>query len=102
MQRQKMSDTAPIGASRAEAVAIKALHFIAEDRAELDRFMALTGVTPGELRAAASNPGFLVGVLDYLLGHEPTLLRFTESRRLPPEVVTEARQVLAGPEDIVW
>ena len=46
-------------AEAAEALAIAALTFIAEEPERLGRFLALTGIGPESLRAAAREPGFL-------------------------------------------
>jgi hypothetical protein len=80
----------------AEHLAIQALTFIGGDPAELGRFLAMTGIGPAELRAAAHEPGFLVGVLDHILGHEPLLLAFAKDADIRPDSVAKARQALAG------
>jgi hypothetical protein len=80
----------------AEALAIQALNFIGQDAAELGRFLALTGIGPAELRQAAHEPGFLTGVLDHILGHEPTLIAFAKDAGVEPFDVALARQVLGG------
>ncbi len=74
-----------------EALAIAALGFLAEDGERLNRFLALTGIEPAGIRAAAQEDGFLVSVLDYLLADEPLLLAFTANARLRPEAVAAAR-----------
>jgi hypothetical protein len=80
----------------AEALAIQALTFVGRDPTELGRFLALTGIGPAELRQVAHEPGFLVGVFDYILGHEPTLIAFAEDAGLQPFDVALAREVLGG------
>ena len=50
----------------AEGLAIQALTFIAGDGERLGRFLATTGIGPAQIRAAAQEPSFLLGVLDYL------------------------------------
>jgi hypothetical protein len=80
----------------AEHLAIQALTFIGSDAAELGRFLALTGIGPAELRAAAHEPGFLVGVLDHVLGYEPLLLAFAKDADIAPTAVAQAREALAG------
>ncbi|HRK25590.1 MAG TPA: DUF3572 family protein, partial [Beijerinckiaceae bacterium] len=59
-----------------EALAIDALGFIAGDAERLGRFLALTGLGPGTLRAAAADPAFLIRVLDYLAEDESALIAF--------------------------
>lgn len=78
----------------AEALAVAALAFIAADRTLFDRFLALTGLEVQALRQAAATPGFLPGVLDFILAHEPTLLAFAADARADPTRVAAARQAL--------
>jgi hypothetical protein len=80
----------------AEHLAIRALGFIGQDPAELGRFLALTGIGPTELRSAAHEPEFLVGVLDHILGYEPLLLAFAKDADIKPASVAKAREALAG------
>lgn len=78
-----------------EVVAIDALGFIAADATLLRRFLDLTGFRLENLRDAAMRPNFLPAVLDFLLGHEPTLLTFAEKSGRSPDAVPRARQALA-------
>ncbi|MBB3952703.1 DUF3572 domain-containing protein [Aureimonas jatrophae] len=80
----------------AEAVAIDALAFIAGDQELLGRFLDLTGLRADEIRAAAGQPGFLVGVLDFVLAHEPTLVTFCQNTATEPEMIQIARDRLDG------
>jgi len=80
----------------AEQLAVQALTFIAGDAAALGRFLALTGIGPAEIRGAAREPGFLVGVLDYLLGDEQLLIAFAADAGVAPEDVAAARTALSG------
>jgi uncharacterized protein DUF3572 len=80
----------------ARELAIAALGFIAGDPEQLNRFLALSGIDPGAIRAAAGEPGFLAGVLAYISGHERTLMAFAAHAGIAPEQIERARQVLAG------
>jgi hypothetical protein len=77
-------------------LAIAALTFIAQEPERLGRFLALSGIGPESLRAAAREPGFLLGVLDHLSGDETLLLAFSEDRGIDPTEVGQARALLAG------
>jgi hypothetical protein len=79
---------------QAEAVAVQALAFIAENPEALGRFLSLAGLGPANLRTAAGDPGFLTGVIDYILGDEPLLVSFAESAGIQPGMVGEAGRVL--------
>jgi len=78
----------------AEAVAIQALTFIAGDPALLSRFLALTGIEADQIRQAARQPGFLAGVLQFIVAHEPTLLAFSEASGIAPQDATAALEAL--------
>ena len=81
----------------AEQVAAQALGFIAGDPERLERFFALTGVDPSQIRAMAGTRDFLTAVLDHLLADEPSLLAFAQDAGMRPENVGRARERLAGP-----
>ena len=81
----------------AEALALRALGFLAAEPERLEPFLAATGLGPANLRAAAGEPHFLAAVLDYLSGTESLLLEFSENLSVNPESVTRAQMLLAGP-----
>ncbi len=82
----------------AEAIAVSGLQRLATDDDLLMRFCNLTGILANEMREAATEPYFLVGILDFYLAYEPDLLAWTENDNIAPEDVAVARQMLA-PED---
>ena len=83
----------------AEATAIRALGFVAADPQLLPRFLAITGIEAGSIRRAAREPGFLAGVLQFILAHEPTLMRFAEETGTPPAAVGQALRALPAGDD---
>lgn len=78
----------------AEAIAIEALGFVAADPQLLPRFLAITGIEASAIRRAAGEPGFLAGVLQFVLAHEPTLMAFAQSSQRAPQTVATALTVL--------
>lgn len=84
------------GPEAAEAMGVKALEFLAGDPVQLHRFLDLSGLHPQELRAAAAEPAFFAGLLDFLLGHEPSLLAFAAYADVAPEDIAVARRSLAA------
>lgn len=84
---------------QAQALAISALAFIAGDEKLLPRFLALSGIEAGQVRSAAQAPGFLAGVLDFILAHEPTLMDFAAHADVDPASVAAARRTLPGGDD---
>ena len=83
----------------AEALAIRALAFVAADPELLPRFLAITGIEAPSIRQAALEPGFLAGVLQFILAHEPTLMRFSEASGIPPQQVSAAFRALPFGDD---
>lgn len=84
----------PIGRETAEALAIQALGFIASDPTLLPRFLAITGIEASQIRSAAQQPGFLAGVIQFILAHEPTLLQFAEHAGIDPAEIGRVYQTL--------
>ena len=74
----------------ATALAVAALGFLAAESERLERFLALTGLGPQSLRAAAREPSFLLGVLEHVASDETLLLDFTNEGGLNPEDVGRA------------
>jgi hypothetical protein len=86
----------------AKTLAIQALTFIAEDPDRLGRFLGITGIDAGQIRAAAREPGFLAGVLEHMLGDESLLIAFASSAGIDPAAVARARGALGqqGERDV--
>ena len=78
----------------AEAIAVRALAFIAQDADLLRRFIGVTGIEAEHMRAAAREPGFLAGVLQFILAHEPTLSGFCQEADIPAASVASALPAL--------
>ena len=81
----------------AEIVGIQALSFLAADSARLGAFLVETGIGPETLRKSASDPQFLVSVLDFVLRDDATVKAFAEASQLHPTNIAAARQVLGDP-----
>jgi len=81
----------------ARNLAVEALGFLAADQARLERFLAVTGLGPHNLRRAAADPGFLVSVLDYLAADERLLVAFAAETDRKPEDVMRACEAVRGP-----
>jgi len=84
-------------AAHAEETAGAILGWLANEPDMLGRFLALSGVQPGQLRDAVNDPGFLAGMIDFLMGHEPTLLAFCEATETKHETVAAAWRHYSGP-----
>jgi hypothetical protein len=93
-----ISRQGPLAAEVAEVLAIQALGFIAQDDERLGRFLAVTGIGPADIRAAARERHFLAGVLDYVTGDEELLVAFAGHAGVDPGTIAIARRALAEAE----
>jgi Protein of unknown function (DUF3572). len=78
-------------------VAAEILGWLANEPDMLSRFLALSGLTADQLRQAVNETGFRAGLLDFVMGHEPTLMAFCEATGTKPETVAAAWHKLSGP-----
>lgn len=62
------------------------------DRAE--RFLALTGLTPDELRSGLGDPAVQGAVLEFLCGHEADLIAAAEALGMSPAALAATRERL--------
>ncbi|WP_274424185.1 DUF3572 domain-containing protein [Chelativorans sp. YIM 93263] len=85
---------------KAQEIAVQGLAFIASDPDLLPRFLALTGIEAQQIREAAQQSGFLAGVLQFILAHEPTLMAFSEAKNITPQDVSAAHQALPFGNDL--
>jgi hypothetical protein len=90
IRRQKLTPES------AKDIATRVLARLVGEPEALGRFLAVAGLGPQNLRAAAAEPGFLTGVLDFVLADEALLLTLSERLDLPPQRIGETRDVLAG------
>lgn len=95
-----MHNSSKISAAAAvdpQETAIAVLSWLANEPDMLSRFLALTGVAPGELRHAMGDTGFLAGLVDFVMAHEPTLMAFCAATDTAPETVAAAWHKLSKP-----
>ncbi|MGO9420792.1 DUF3572 domain-containing protein [Roseiarcus sp.] len=95
--RAPRRDRSSTGVEAGRDLAVEALAFIAADETRLERFLAVTGLGPHNLRRAAADPGFLVSVLDYLAADERLLVAFAAESGRRPEEVMRAFEAMRGP-----
>ena len=84
-----------IATQQAEDLALRTLTYIASEDERLGRFLDVTGLRPETIRTAATSPGFLAAVLDYVAADEPLLVGLAQSLDLKPERIMEARWTLS-------
>lgn len=81
---------------QAETIAINVLGWISSDPELFNRFVGISGIDVSQIRQAAEEPGFLAGVLEFIMNHEPTLLSYCAAENEKPENVASAFRSLSG------
>jgi len=89
-----MAVTKRLTVETSQEIAIGALSFLAGNPEALGRFLSLTGIGPADLRAAAREPQFLTGVLEFFMADESLLLAFAEQADVRPTLVAAAHHIL--------
>lgn len=73
------------------ALALAALGWTLSDQTRAERLLALTGLTPDDLRERLSEEAVLAAVLGFLEAHEPDLIAAAEGLGTTPEALVQAR-----------
>ncbi|MEK1892033.1 MAG: DUF3572 domain-containing protein [Rhizobium sp.] len=73
-----------------QQTAIAVLAWLANEPDLFGRFLALTGVEPAQVRGALDEPGFLSGMMDFIMQHEPTAMAFCQATNTAPDVLNAA------------
>ena len=76
------------------ALALAALGWLLGDNERASRLLAVTGLTPEDLRARIDDPALLAAILAFLEAHEPDLIACAEAIDRPPAALVNARERL--------
>ncbi len=82
----------------AESLAADLFAWMAGEPEILDRFLAVSGLDGRTIRTAASDPGFLGGVLDFAVGDDAVMVAFASHAGIAPDRIGTAWTILAAPE----
>lgn len=83
-------------------LAITALEWMAGEDDLLMVFLGATGADIADVRAGATDPAFLGGVLDFLLQSDQHIEGFCSANNYPTDAPYAARQALPGGEQMNW
>lgn len=86
----------------AEALALQALDWLAQDRDLMSEFLANTGADPGDLVRNAADLGLLASVLDFLLEADARVIGFCDSQGIARSAPMQARAMLPGGLPTHW
>jgi hypothetical protein len=76
-------------------LALRAVTWIVGEDARAQRFLALTGLTPEELRGGLHSWAVLGSGIDFLLAHEPDLLAAAAALEVEPVELARAGEALS-------
>lgn len=91
-----MTMRSSITAAAAEALALKALAFLAEAPGAMQRFLAASGADAATIRERAGDPEFLAAATDFLLADEALMAEFCENEALDARTLHLMRHALPG------
>ena len=85
----------PVPKRSPETIALDALGWVLTDPPRAERLLALTGLTPEELKGGLGDRAVLSAVLEFLAGHEADLVAAAIALDLPPAAIAAAARALA-------
>jgi hypothetical protein len=86
----------------AEDVAVAALGWMAGEPEVMGAFLSASGLSTDDLRAGVADPGFLAGLLDFVLQRDDWVLAVAALAHVAPGDVAVARAALPGGDLPHW
>lgn len=85
-----------------EVFALQALGWLVGQDDLLPTFLGATGSSESDIRSRASEPEFLLSVLDFLMMDDAFVIQCCDALGVPYERVAQARQALPGGAEVSW
>lgn len=76
------------------AIGLRALAWTLSEQGRAERMLALTGLTPQDLRIRAGEAGTLAAVIGFLEAYEPDLIACADAICVSPEILVATREML--------
>ncbi|KCV81523.1 hypothetical protein ATO10_11442 [Actibacterium atlanticum] len=89
-------------ADQAETLALKALGWLAGNDELFPVFLGASGASTGDVAARASDPEFLIAVLDFIAMDDAWVIAFCDQHSLPYDTPVRARHALPGGAEMNW
>jgi hypothetical protein len=86
----------------AEVFAMKALGWIAEDPDIMGQFLGASGSSVDDIKRRATEPEFLIAVLDFLMMQDEWVIACCDRQSVPYTTPMEARGAIPGGEAVHW
>lgn len=87
---------------QAQTLAIQALGWLAADDELFTIFLGATGASAQDAAARASDPEFLIAVLDFISMDDAWVTRFCDTIGVSYDTPLRARQSLPGGAEVSW
>lgn len=84
------------------SIALGAISYIVSQGQLRERFLALSGLAPEDIRTNIQEIDFLSSTLEFLISHEPDLLACAEHMEEKPENLISAWRALGGGAGQEW
>ena len=81
-------------ASDPSELALRVLAWILADDRRAQRFLDLTGLTPGQLRERVGSAELQLSAIEFVCAHEPDLVAAADSLGVAPATIAAARERL--------
>ncbi|WP_294390769.1 DUF3572 family protein [uncultured Sphingomonas sp.] len=75
-------------------LALEALSWVIQEPQRAERMVAVTGLTPADLRERAGDPALLAAVLAFLEAYEPDLVACADAIETTPAALVAAHEAL--------
>lgn len=85
----------PDSIARAMELALHCLVWILSDQDRAQRLLALSGLTPDQLRVGTHDPAIMAEILAFLESHEPDLIAAAQANDTTPQKLIEATRILS-------
>lgn len=89
-------------AEQAETLALQALGWLAGNDELFPVFLGASGASAQDVAARASDPEFLIAVLDFIAMDDAWVVEFCDLQNLPYDAPLRARHALPGGAEISW
>lgn len=81
---------------RAQALGLNGLRVLCEDEVLLSQFITASGASVDDIRAGAEDPGFLGGILGFILSDDAAAQGLCRALEIVPDELMRAHRVLSG------
>lgn len=86
----------------AEVLGLNVLGWLAANEELLPVFLGATGASQSDLRAGATDPTFLISVLDFIMMDDTWVIQACDTLGVGYDAPMQARQMLPGGAQVNW